>query len=237
MGLFDFITNIFSKSSKGKPKKKKAAKKPAGKKAAAKGKSTKKTVKKKKGDPKETPAKSTKKPAKKKKVAKKKKSSGLLPFSLDKSKSKKRKKSKQVSADPINEAALGFSISLKDEDELSKKRQAVRIRVDGLEAHVHRLKKKFAVTDISATGLGFAFEKPRVKGGVKLKMDIFLNGELKAKDILCKVMRHERGSVGCIFIDLDRAQDDTVHEIVLLGQKQQAERKNADKDRNFSLPE
>ena len=57
-----------------------------------------------------------------------------------------------------------------------------------------------------------------------------------ASDIMCKVMRHERGSVGCIFEELDRAQDDAVHEVVLLGQKQQADRKNANKDREFKIP-
>ena len=240
MGLFDFITDIFSKSSKGKPKKKKAAQKKTAKKKAGTQKTAKKKAagkkKKETGEAKKSKA-PVKKAATKKAVKKKKASSSLLPFSLDKKKGKKRKKSKQVSADPINEQALGFSISLKDEDERSKKRKAVRIRVEGLEAHVHRLKKKYAVTDISATGLGFAFEKPRVKGGVMLKMDLYLNGEQKAEGIMCKVMRHERGSVGCIFIDLDRAQDDTVHEVVLLGQKQQAERKNFEKDRDFQLPD
>ena len=102
--------------------------------------------------------------------------------------------------------------------------------------HVIRLNKQFPVSDISATGLGFEFEKPRVKGGVKLKMDIYLNGNLKTSGIMCKVMRHERGSVGCIFEELDRAQDDAVHEVVLLGQKQQAARKNAHKDREFKIP-
>jgi len=227
MGLFDFITNIFSKSDKAKPKKKKAGSKAATK-SAPKKKSAAKSKKTNKGEL---------KTAKKKKPQKKSKSSGILPFSLDKTKGKKRKKSKQISADPIDAQALGFSISLKDEDEHAKKRQAVRINVDGLEAHVHRLKKKYDVTDISATGLGFAFEKPRVKSGVKLKMDLYLDGKLKTKGLMCKVMRHARGSVGCIFMDLDRAQDDAVHEVVLLGQKQQSARKNKAKDRDFKLPE
>lgn len=166
----------------------------------------------------------------------KKQSGADLSFDTKAAKAKKRKKTKQVSADPINEQALGFSISLKGDAEQSKKRNAIRIRVDGLTVLVKRLKKQFPVTDISATGLGFAFEKPRVKGGVKLEMDLILNGEVKCKDLMCKVMRHERGSVGCIFLDLDRSQDDTVHEIVLLGQKQMAARKAAKKDRDFQLP-
>ncbi len=49
-------------------------------------------------------------------------------------------------------------------------------------------------------------------------------------------MRHERGSVGCIFEELDRAQDDAVHAVVLLGQKQQAERKKAQKRPKFQTP-
>lgn len=221
MGLFSFITDLFSSSGKSKPKKRnkktgKSAPKDAksvkpGKKTAAK-----KTTKKKPG-----------------------KSSAPAGFGLSLSgkNKKKRKKSKKISADPINADALGFSISLKGEDERAKKREAIRIRVDGLTVLIKRLGKEFPVTDISATGLGFAFKKPRVKGGVKLEMDLILDGETKISGLVAKVMRHERGSVGCIFEDLDRAQDDTVHAIVLLGQKQQAARKKAKKDKEFQVPE
>ena len=151
-------------------------------------------------------------------------------------KAKGRKKSEQVTADPIDEASLGFSISLKTNDEKAKKRSAIRIRVKGLAVRIPRLKKILKVTDISATGLGFPFEKPRIKGGVELKMDLVLNKEIVAKDVLCKVMRHEKGLVGCRFVDLDRAQDDAVSKVVLLGQKQMAERKKAKKDAEFKVP-
>jgi len=253
MGFFDFITNIFSKSDKGKPKKKK--KKTAKKKAIGKAGTKKKVVSKSAAKEKTTakpPAKKkvaaksgTKKKKKKtaiaasasKKPAKQTKLAAMLPFSLDKSKGKKRKKSQKITADPIDEQALGFSISLKGDDEHAKKRNALRIDVKGLKVHIHRLKKQFKVTDISATGLGFAFDKPRIKSGVKLEMDIYLNGQTKASSVVCKVMRHTRGSVGCVFEELDRAQDDAVHEIVLLGQKQQSDKKNFMKDREFKLPE
>ena len=221
MGLFSFITDLFSSSKKGKPKKKKTAPK--------KGASAKKS---KKG----APAKVAKKKAPVKKKTTKKAAGKDIGLSVDGKKGKKRKKSRQISADPIDADALGFSISLKGDDEHAKKRNALRIRVDGLTVLVKRLGKQFPVTDISATGLGFAFEKPRVKGGVKLEMDLILNGETKIAGLVAKVMRHERGSVGCIFQDLDRAQDDTVHAIVLLGQKQQAARKKAKKDREFKIP-
>ena len=223
MGLFSFITDLFSSSGKNKPKKKKAA----SKKAAAK--------KPNQADSLKIAKKKTPKTTAKKKTAKKSavKDIGL---SISGKGTKKRKKSRQVSADPIDADALGFSISLKGDDEHAKKRNAIRIRVDGLTVLVKRLGKQFPVTDISATGLGFAFEKPRVKGGILLEMDLILDGETKIAGLVAKVMRHERGSVGCIFQELDRAQDDTVHAIVLLGQKQQAARKKAKKDREFKIP-
>lgn len=230
MGLFDFITDLFSKPGKGKPKKKKKA---AKKKAVTKGRAQKEL--KQKGDA--TDLKVSKKKPPKKKKKKQSESSGILPFSLDAKKGKKRKKSKKISSDPIDEQSLGFSISLKGEASQAKKREAVRISVEGLVVFVHRLKKKFKVTDISATGLGFEFEKPRMKGGIKLKMDLYLDGKAKATEVECKVMRHDRGSVGCIFVELDRAQDDAVHELVLLGQKQQVDKKTAQKDREFVLPD
>ncbi|ADU62941.1 MAG: PilZ domain-containing protein [Pseudodesulfovibrio sp.] len=208
MGFLDFFTNLFARSGKAKSR----AKKKSAKKTQA---------------PKSAPA------------AKggKKGSGDEFGVSLAKAKEKKRKKSTQVSAAPIDEKALGFSISLKGEDAQSKKREALRIRVDNLFVHVSRLNKKYPVTDISATGLGFAFEKPRVKGGVELVMTIIVDGKVAAKDVQCKVMRHERGSVGCVFVDLDRAQDDAVHAIVLRGQKEQAARKAAQKNRDFKIPE
>ncbi|MEF2229659.1 MAG: PilZ domain-containing protein [Pseudodesulfovibrio sp.] len=222
MGLFSFITNLFS-SGKKKPAPKK--KKATGKGSAAEARTTRtKGVK----------------PAGKSLAAKKRKE-GETPQGMDVTLTgkdvKKRKKSKQISADPINADALGFSLSLKGDDERARKRNALRIKVDGLTVLVKRLGKQYPVTDISATGLGFDFEKPRIKGGVKLEMDLLLNGETKVTGLIAKVMRHERGSVGCVFEELDRAQDDGVHAVVLLGQKQQAARKHAQRDREFKLPD
>ncbi|CCH47333.1 PilZ domain-containing protein [Pseudodesulfovibrio piezophilus] len=127
----------------------------------------------------------------------------------------------------------GFCISLKEKDAQGKKRNALRLEIEGLEVHVIRLKSHFQVTDISTTGLGFAFEKPRLKSGVILKMDLYLHGTLKVSGLSCKVKRHTYGSVGCLFTKLDKAQDDKVHEIVLMGQKKIIQRKQTrfkDKD-------
>lgn len=207
MGLLNILKNIFSSSET--PTRKKKSQKPT-------------TAKKNKG----------KKAARPKRPVKKSPDMSLKV----QTKGKGRKKSKQISSDPIDETALGFSISLKSDDAYAKKRNAIRISVDGLTVNIPRLKKAFEVSDISATGLGFKFAKPRIKAGVKIKMDLILKGKNLATNILCQVRRHEKGNVGCVFVDLDRAQDDAVHKIVLIGQKEQAARKAARKDQNFKLP-
>ena len=47
----------------------------------------------------------------------------------------------------------------------------------------------------------------------------------------------KKASVGCRFVDLDRAQDDAVNKVVLLGQKQLAERKKKPKrTQEFKIP-
>lgn len=193
MGLFDFITDKFSKKKKSQTSKK-------GQVAKGSAKSSKGT---------KPPGKGKNAPA--------------SNIDLKVKKTKARKKAVSVSSAPIKEEALGFSISLKNSH--SRQRQAVRIVLTGLEVYIHRLKKRYPVTNISATGLGFKFEKPRVKGGVRLDMDLIHEDKVVTKKVQCKVMRHEQGSVGCIFVELDRPQDDAVHKLVLLGQKQQAERK------------
>lgn len=203
MGLFDFITNIFTRQKADKPLQNKSLKSQA---------------------------------AKNTKTVRKSSSSTDIDLQAGKKKTQKRKKTKAVASAPINEEALGFSISLKLPDGHSQKRQAVRTSLDELKVYIHRLKKYFPVTDISATGLGFAFEKPRIKSGVTIKMDLYLGKKVKAKNLPCKVMRHNRGAVGCTFLQLDREQDDVIHEIVLIGQKKQAEKKSSKKDKKFKIP-
>lgn len=133
----------------------------------------------------------------------------------------------EFQAGPVDETALGFSITIKDGR--ITKRKAFRITVEGLTVFVHRLGKTFPVTDISASGLGFRFLKPRMKCGVKIKMDLHLNGGREVEGVLCQVMRHERGVVGCAFVGLDRRQEDAVGRIVLEGEKQLAARRTAAK--------
>jgi len=124
-----------------------------------------------------------------------------------------------------DEAAPGFSITIKNGR--ITKRKAFRVTVDGLAVFIPRLGQTFPASDISASGLGFRFQKPRMKCGAKIRMDLLINGGREAEGILCQVMRHERGIVGCAFVDLDRRQEDALGRIVLEGEKQLAARRTA----------
>ncbi|MEZ7195997.1 PilZ domain-containing protein [Pseudodesulfovibrio karagichevae] len=128
-------------------------------------------------------------------------------------------------AAPVDEGSLGFSITIKDGR--ITKRKAFRVTVDGLAVFIPRLGKTFPVSDISASGLGFRFLKPRLKCGVKIRMDLLINGGREIEGVPCKVMRHEQGVVGCAFTELDRKQEDAISRIVLEGEKQLAARRNA----------
>lgn len=126
---------------------------------------------------------------------------------------------------PIDDAALGFSITIKDGR--ITKRKAFRVTVKGLAVFIPRLGKAYPVTDISSSGLGFRFEKPRIKTGAKIRMDLLLDGGRVVESVPCEVVRHERGVVGCIFKDMDRKQEEAVDHLVLEGEKQLAARRVA----------
>lgn len=253
MGFFDFLSGVF-------PKKKKTAKKKTGTKRTpkAKGKKIKaggrtidadqlaedletirnddekrKKKKKKKAKP-QPPLKKASAKSPKKKKTRQAPTDVESVFKLKKTKGKK--KAKQVTAEPIDESALGFSVELDKDSEGAKKRKAFRISVKGLKVRCPKLGGILEATDISASGIGFKFEKPRIKGGVVLKLDIVYKKEIKAEKVECKVMRHEKGLVGCQFVNMDRHQDDAVHALVVIGQKEQADRRRKQKDQNWKPP-
>lgn len=81
------------------------------------------------------------------------------------------------------------------------------------------------VLDISAVGISFKFPFKRIKAGVKIKVDLVLKKKVVCKKLRVEIMRHEKSMVGCQFVDMTRVQDETVHKLALLGQKQQAEKR------------
>ena len=80
---------------------------------------------------------------------------------------------------------------------------------------------------ISATGMGIVLDGPRIKGGTVLTLNIKGPEAPALSKVRCKVMRHERGVVGCKFMELSNEQDDIIGKILLLEQKRQAERRRA----------
>lgn len=247
MGFFDFFSGLFSSKKKAVPKKKaakrsKGRKKTAGKAAAIDADQLARDLQTVRDEPEKRKKKKRKKKAGSKlKTAatqkkKKKKISTDVGSILKFKKSKEKKKAKKVKAKPIDEDALGFSVKLDSEDEDAKQRKAFRITVKGLKVRCDRLGGLLQAEDLSASGLGFKFKKPRIKGGVVLKLDIIHQNEVKAENVDCKVMRHEKGVVGCMFMDMDRHQEDAVHELVVIGQKEQADRRRKQKDKNWAPP-
>lgn len=175
-----------------------------------------------------------KKTQKKKKQPAKAKASKLTS-ALKLKKSDKPQKAKKVKSAPIDKENLGFGISFSEEEGTSR-RKAFRITVSGLKIRCEPLGGLLLATDLSASGIGFKFKKPRIKCGVRIKLDIVHQNNIVASDIPCKVVRHEKGTVGCQFLDMDRHQEDAIHSLVVVGQKEQAARRKQQKDAKWTPP-
>lgn len=157
------------------------------------------------------------------KLAKKaKKKFWSLPSKLPRLKLGGKRMVREVKSEPISEEALGFTF--KSERKEDERRQAVRVPVEGLDLRVDRV-GVLPCQNISATGVAFRFTKARFKTGVKLKMAFIYDNKARASEVKAKVVRHERGVVGCEFEELDYRQEDVISKFLLIGQKQQAARR------------
>ncbi|SOB57005.1 protein of unknown function [Pseudodesulfovibrio profundus] len=123
-----------------------------------------------------------------------------------------------VNSQPEHSPEASFSVSIGDHTRKSVKRSAPRKVIPGLQIHLKRLNKRFPATDISASGVGFAFSTPRVKRGVDIIVDLYFGNALHAADLTCKVVRHENNVVGCRFITSGQPHDNSLQEILNMGQ-------------------
>lgn len=112
-------------------------------------------------------------------------------------------------------------------------RRAYRVEIPGLRAKLSGRPVSFAVRDLSATGIGLVMHKP-LQVGSKVEVNLFRDSELLIKAMHVKVVRIGKGFVGCIFEGLDRAQTDTLHEVVLVEQKKLADIKKKTKEKKES---
>ena len=110
-------------------------------------------------------------------------------------------------------------LEIKSGSEKKEKRTAFRVPIRGLDIACAELNARCPALDISATGIGFQYQGPRVKGGTVLTLDVRLAGKILAQQIPAKVMRHEGGILGCAFLELNRVQEDAVGKIVVGAQR------------------
>ena len=110
-------------------------------------------------------------------------------------------------------------LEVKSGSEKKEKRTAFRVPIRGLDIACAELNARCPALDISATGIGFQYQGPRVKGGTILTLDVRLAGKILAQQVPAKVMRHEGGILGCAFLELNRVQEDAVGKIVVGAQR------------------
>lgn len=111
-----------------------------------------------------------------------------------------------------------FNISIGGLSKKSAKRSAPRKVIPGLQIHLKRLDRRFAATDISTSGVGFAFSTPRVKRGANILVDLYFGNALHTANLRCKVVRHDNNVVGCRFITSGKPQENSLQSILNLGQ-------------------
>jgi len=145
----------------------------------------------------------------------------------------KTKKTQNFTSKPIDEDSLGFGISVNGHSEHASRRKAFRVSLKGLKVRCEPLGGLLETLDISALGIGFKYSKRKLKLGITIKLDIVYKSNIKAEQVACKIMRHEQGVVGCQFLAMERQQEDAVHELVVIGQKEMGERRKQKKDKNW----
>lgn len=102
---------------------------------------------------------------------------------------------------------------------------SVAVSLPGLAVGVSELKRALKVRDISTTGIGIAYDGPRVKAGTELTLLLATRKKRLAAGLRARVVRHEEGVLGARFTDLEPQQEDLLGRLVLLGQKREAEQR------------
>lgn len=115
--------------------------------------------------------------------------------------------------------AAPADLDLKLAEEKKEKRKAFRVSIRGLTVACAEFQTACPAVDLSALGIGFQHEGPRLKAGTVLTLTIQLSGQTLAEGLQAKVVRHEQGVVGAAFQELTRPQEDHVYKIVLEAQR------------------
>lgn len=127
-----------------------------------------------------------------------------------------------VKSSPPRDSAPGTGQAAPSGTPGKDRRKSLRVSVKGLEARVCGKNRSLPVRDLSVTGAGLAFQGKRVKGGTTFRVDLAVGESVYAEGVKAKVVRHDQGILGVIWLELNRQQDDGLHKIVLEAQKRQA---------------
>ena len=112
-----------------------------------------------------------------------------------------------------------------------ERRASLRVCIPELEARLKGQERSLPVRDVSVTGAGFVFKGKRIKAGTTFRLDLALKETVYAEGLRAKVMRHDEGVLGVVWLDLDRHQDEGLHKVVLEAQKRQASLRRGRQDR------
>ncbi len=105
-------------------------------------------------------------------------------------------------------------------DSANKARGAFRTSVPGLAIRIKGYSSSYSVKDFSVNGLAFVAGKDFFDIGKQLHVDLLLGQKEILLGITCEVVRHiGDGLMGCVFIDLDKYQEERLDKLVLEIQK------------------
>ncbi len=105
-------------------------------------------------------------------------------------------------------------------DSANKARGAFRTSVPGLAIRIKGYLSSYSVKDFSVNGLAFVAGKDFFAIGKQLHIDLLLGQKEILLGMTCEVVRHiGDGLMGCVFIDLDKYQEERLDKLVLEIQK------------------
>ncbi len=99
-------------------------------------------------------------------------------------------------------------------------RGAFRTSIPGLVIKISGRPKPYAVKDFSVNGLAFASDKDSFGVDEQFEVDFILGKKVLLSGLVLKVVRDiGKGLMGCIFVELDKYQEERLDKLVLEVQK------------------
>jgi len=105
-------------------------------------------------------------------------------------------------------------------DSKNRARGAFRTSIPGLAIKLEGRPASYAVKDFSVNGLAFTAGNNGFKVDDQFKIDFILGGRVLLSGLVIKIVRDiGEGLMGCVFVDLDKYQEERLDKLVLEIQK------------------